>query len=332
MSEMNSIVGRLLAGTHTPVMPIMTHPGIELTGRRVIDAVTDGKRHCDAVLALHGRFPYSAASTTIMDLSAEAEAFGAEVVFTDDEVPTVTGRLLQSAADVDALQIPSLDAARIPQYLEAGRKAAAALDCPLFGGCIGPFSLACRLYDMTELMMSMYIEPDMVHRLLDKCTEFIMAYVRAMKSAGQAGVVMAEPAAGLLSDSDCLAFSSEYVRRIVEEVQDDSFLVVLHNCGNSGQCTGAMVSSGAAALHFGNAIDMAGVLEQVPSNIAVMGNVDPVGVMKMGTPETVEEHVRRLLDTAAGHGNFILSTGCDVPPASPFENIEAFFRAAGYNL
>ncbi len=328
---MNRVVANLLAaGGACPVMPIMTHPGIELIGKRVIDAVTDGRTHYDAVMALRKRYPYSVASTTIMDLSVEAEAFGASVAFADNEIPSVTGRLLQCAADVVNLQIPSLEVARVPEYLKANRLAAAALDCPLFGGCIGPFSLACRLYDMTEMMMAMYIEPETATRLLDKCTEFIVRYVEAMKDAGASGVVMAEPAAGLLSADDCLAFSTRYVQRIVDAVQDDSFAVVLHNCGNAGQCTGAMVASGAAALHFGNSIDMAGVLAEVPSDIVVMGNVDPVGIMRMGTAEQVSAKVGELLRLAEGHGNFVLSTGCDVPPESPDCNIEAFFKAAGY--
>ena len=327
---MNKIIESLLGSAGCPVMPVMTHPGIELTGKRVLDAVTDGSVHSAAVMALQRRFPYSVASTTIMDLSVEAEAFGSDIVFTQDEVPTVTGRLLQSADDVRALKVPTLDAARIPQYLLAGSLSAQALDHPLFGGCIGPFSLAGRLYDMTELMMAMYIEPETAVMLLEKCTEFLTEYVRAIKASGSAGVVMAEPASGLLSGDDCLTYSTAYVKRIVEAVQDDTFAVVLHNCGNSGQCTEAMVKSGAAALHFGNSVEMAVVLEQVPADIAVMGNIDPVGIIKMGTPEQVTAKVRELLDMASGHGNFVLSTGCDVPPMSPIENIEAFYKAAGY--
>lgn len=308
----------------------MTHPGIEMIGKNVIDAVTDGQVHYEAIMALRRQFPASVASTTIMDLSVEAEAFGAEVVFTENEVPTVTGRLLSSAADVQALSVPSTDAARVPQYLKANRLAAAELDRPLFGGCIGPFSLAGRLYDMTELMMAMYIEPETANSLLDKCTEFLIEYVRAIKACGSAGVIMAEPASGLLSNDDCMSFSSIYVRRIVEEIQDDDFAVVLHNCGNAGQCTDAMIATGAAALHFGNSIDMAEVLSKVPADLAVMGNVDPVGLMKMGSPEQVRAKVGELLKISSGHPNFVLSTGCDVPPAAPEANIRMFFSAAGY--
>ena len=320
----------LFGGTQCPVLPIMTHPGIEMIGKNVIDAVTDGQVHYEAIMALRRQFPASVASTTIMDLSVEAEAFGAEVVFTENEVPTVTGRLLSSAADVQALSVPSTDAARVPQYLKANRLAAAELDRPLFGGCIGPFSLAGRLYDMTELMMAMYIEPETANSLLDKCTEFLIEYVRAIKACGSAGVIMAEPASGLLSNDDCMSFSSIYVRRIVEEIQDDDFAVVLHNCGNAGQCTDAMIATGAAALHFGNSIDMAEVLSKVPADLAVMGNVDPVGLMKMGSPEQVRAKVGELLKISSGHPNFVLSTGCDVPPAAPEANIRMFFSAAGY--
>lgn len=314
-----------------PVMPIMTHPGIDLIGKTVADAVTDGQVHADAVVALRKKYPMAAASTTIMDLSVEAQAFGAEIVFEQGSVPTVTGRMLSSAADVEALAIPSLEAGRLPEYLKAIKLAAPQLDCALFGGCIGPFSLAGRLYDMTELMMAMYIEPETACALLQKCTDFLLSYVKAIKAAGAAGVVMAEPAAGLLSNEDCAQYSSNYVRQIVEQVQDDTFCVVLHNCGNQGQCTAAMAEAGAGALHFGNAIDMASVFAEVPSDIVVMGNVDPVGVMKMGSTEQVRSAVAELKKLAAGHANFVLSTGCDVPPAAPEANIDAFYDEAFRN-
>ena len=235
--------------------------------------------------------------------------------------------MLESAADVEALQIPSLDTKRVPEYLKANRLAAAELDVPLFGGCIGPFSLAGRLYDMTELMMAMYIEPDTANLLLDKCTQFILEYCKQIKASGSAGVVMAEPAAGLLSNDDCQAYSSRFVKTIVDAVQDDNFVVMLHNCGNTGQCTKAMIETGAAALHFGNAIDMAQVLEEVPADIAVSGNINPVEIMKFGTPQQVEDVAKQLIKLADKHNNFILSTGCDVPPETPFENIESLFNA-----
>ena len=158
------------------------------------------------------------------------------------------------------------------------------------------------------------------------------SYCQALKQTGCAGVIIAEPAAGLLSDEDCMQFSSKYVRRIVESVQDDAFMVVLHNCGNTGQCTAAMVATGAKAYHFGNAASMTEALEQCPQDALVMGNIDPVGVLRQMSPEGVEQAVTQLLEQTAAYPNFVLSTGCDVPPGVPEANIRAYYAAlAAYN-
>lgn len=310
-------------------IPIMTHPGIELLGRRVVDAVTDGTIHFEAVRALNDRFPQAAACTTIMDLTVEAEAFGGEIHLPEDEVPSITGRLVTTHKEAMDLAVPGLDRGRIAEYLKADRLAAENIGKPVFAGCIGPFSLAGRLYGMTEIMTGIYIEPETVNLLLEKCTEFLEIYTQAIKQTGVAGVIMAEPAAGLLSNDDCAEYSSKYVKEIIASCQDDSFAVILHNCGNTGHCTGAMVSTGAKGYHFGNKADMAAVLEECPGDALVMGNLDPVGIFRESSPGQVADAVRGLLAATSGHPNFVLSSGCDTPPGVPFENIGAFYDAIG---
>jgi uroporphyrinogen decarboxylase len=263
-----------------------------------------------------------------MDLTTEAEAFGAEIAFSDDAVPTVVGHLLSNVDDIRQLEIPSLLEGRIPAYLKANLLAARnIIDRPVFAGCIGPYSLAGRLYDMSELMMLIFENPDAAHQLLSKCTMFIKKYCEALKETGVGGVVMAEPAAGLLSDKDCQTFSSDYVRYIVEQVQSDDFIVVLHNCGNTGHCTRAMVSTGAAAYHFGNKCQMEEVIRDVPPTALAMGNIDPVSIFKDGTPRQIHQTVMYLLEKMKDYPNFVLSSGCDTPPHTPQANIDAFFGA-----
>ena len=64
-------------------------------------------------------------------------------------------------------------ACRTGLYLDAIKKAAGLItDRPVFAGVIGPFSLAARLLDVTEVMIDCYEEPDMVHIVLDKVTQF----------------------------------------------------------------------------------------------------------------------------------------------------------------
>ena len=70
------------------------------------------------------------------------------------------------------MEVPSLNSGRVPQYLKANLLAARTItDRPVIGGCIGPFSLAGRLYDMSEIMMLIYQDPAAAHRLLAKCSD-----------------------------------------------------------------------------------------------------------------------------------------------------------------
>lgn len=307
-------------------MPVMTHPGIEQNGHTVKEAVSDGRVHAEAVISLARQYP-SAAAATIMDLTTEAEAFGAEIAFSDEAVPAVSGRLLPDVASIYQLQVPSLSAGRIPAYLKANLIAAREIqDRPLLAGCIGPFSLAGRLYDMSEIMVLIYENPEAAHALLVKCADFIRKYCMALKQTGANGILMAEPAAGLLSNEDCMVFSSDYIKQIVDRVQDEHFIIVLHNCGNTGHCTKAMVTTGAAAYHFGNKCQMEEVIKDVPSTALVMGNIDPVSIFKDGSPELMRKTVTDLLERMQGYPNFVLSSGCDTPPHTPIANIETFFQ------
>lgn len=308
-------------------VPIMTHPGIELCGKTVKDAVTNGAVHADAIIRLNEKYP-AGASTVIMDLTVEAEAFGAEVIIPEDDIPYVTGRLVTDFNSVQNLEIPPLTSSRVPEYLKANRISSAGIaNKPVFAGCIGPFSLAARLFDLTEMLMAIYLEPETITLLLEKCTQFLVDYCRAIKETGVQGLIIAEPAAGLVSNDDCKKYSTRYVKEMVKAVQDKDFLVVLHNCGNSGHCTQAMIESGAQALHFGNKITITEALDDCPENILVMGNLDPVGLLKQSTAKEVFDQTLSLLNITRKYPNFILSTGCDVPPHIPQKNIESFYDA-----
>lgn len=117
------------------------------------------------------------------------------------------------------------------------------------------------------------------------------------------------------------------MKRIVDRVQDDDFAIILHNCGNTGHCTEAMVATGAAAYHFGNKCDMEQVTRDVPPTTLSMGNLDPVSVFKDCTPEQMREATTQLLEKMSKYPNFVLSSGCDTPPHTPMENIDSFFEA-----
>ena len=307
-------------------LPILSFPSVSLMGITVRELISDSNRQAQGMKAVADRTK-SAAAVSLMDLSVEAECFGATIRVSDEEVPTVIGRLIHDEDEADALKVPAVGTARSGLYVDSIRKAVELItDRPVLAGIIGPFSLAARLLDVTEIMMDCYDEPDMVHTVLEKCTAFLIEYAKAYKAAGANGIMMAEPVAGLLSPALEEEFSSPYVKQIVEAVQDENFIVVYHNCGdNVLRMTESILSTGADAYHFGNSIDMAEMMAKMPADTVVMGNVDPAGVLRQGTPDTVREATLEVMNKCCAYPNFVISSGCDIPPATPWENLDAFF-------
>ena len=326
--NMKQWLSDMIAADKKIALPILSFPSVSLMGITVRELISDSDRQAEGMKLVAERVK-AAAAVSLMDLSVEAECFGATVRVSDGEVPTVVGRMIHDEDEADALEIPAVGTARSGLYVESIRKAVELItDRPVLAGIIGPFSLAARLLDVTEIMMDCYDEPDMVHTVLEKCTAFLIEYAKAYKAAGANGIVMAEPVSGLLSPALEEDFSSPYVKQIVDAVQDDGFIMVYHNCGdNTPRMTQSILSTGAAAYHFGNAIDMADMMTKFPGDTVVMGNVDPAGVLRQGTPETVREATLAVMGKCCDYPNFVISSGCDIPPATPWENIDAFFGA-----
>ena len=309
-------------------LPVLSFPGIQLMGITVRQLIESSDLQAQCMKAVADRVD-TAASVSFMDLSVEAECFGSTIRVSDDEVPTVIGAVVKDEDDAGALKVPEIGSGRTGIYVEAIKKAVEMItDRPVLAGVIGPFSLTGRLLDVSEAMIWCYDDPDSVHLVLEKASEFITNYILAFKAAGANGVVMAEPLAGLLSPALAEEFSAEYVKKIIDKVQEDDFIVVYHNCGNCTiQQIDSIVATGSPVLHFGNAINMKEMMSHIPPHIVGAGNVDPAGEFKNGTPESIRESTLKVLDECKDMDNFVISSGCDIPPMSPWENIDAFFQA-----
>ena len=316
-----------LQGKNYKAIPILSFPGASLVGYTVEELVKSGEKQAQCMEAVAKRYS-TGASVSLMDLSVEAECFGANIVFHEKEVPTVSGVLIAGEQDAEDLQIPDVGSARSGECIKGIREAKKRItDRPVLAGMIGPYSLAGRLLDMTEIMVLCYDEPEMVETVLEKVTAFLIAYAKAFKEAGADGIVMAEPAAGLLSPGLIAEFSNPYVIRIKEAVEDDSFQFIYHNCGYITPIMQQINAVQATAFSVGNAIDMKDAMELLPKDSLILGNIDPVGTLRNKKPNEIRQEVLAFLEQFASYPNFVMASGCDIPPDTPIENLDAFFAA-----
>lgn len=317
-----------LPSLHKP-MPILSFPSSSLLGVSVYKLTHDASIQSEGIIRV-AKETNAAAAVTMMDLSVEAEAFGCKLRTVENEIPTVVGALVTDEDEANELEMPRVGDARTGLYIEAAKAARDVIkDRPVLAGEIGPFSLAGRLMDVSEALANCICDPDFVHAVLRKTTAFLIEYAKAYKAAGLDGIVMAEPLSGLLAPAMEEEFAAPYVREMIESVQDEKFAVIYHNCGpNTPLMTKSLASNGASAYHFGDAVQLTDLLDNMPSDRTVMGNISPAGQFLGGTPDSMTKAVNELLEKCSSYPNFLISSGCDIPPASSWDNIRAFFRAS----
>lgn len=309
-------------------LPVLYFPVLKNMGMPVPDSVKDPVNIAKGMKQVIDEYPDTIAAITGMDLTVDSEAFGVEVKFSKRQAPNTKNHIIATAEDVRNLVVPDIHSGRVDVFNDAIAEAEKIIpEIPLMGGMFGPFSFAANLMDVSDAMMKVVHEPEMMHELLEKCTEWLIKRAQAFKDAGAQGVFIAEPTAGIMNPEMLHEFSSVYVKRIVDAVQDDYFFLILHNCGSVTDSVESMYSTGCKGYHFGNGVDMKNVMPQIPADVLVFGNLDPSEVFTLGTPESIRQDTMNLLEDMKPYPHFVLSSGCDLAPLVENENIEAYYQA-----
>ena len=89
-----------------------------------------------------------------------------------------------------------------------------------------------------------------------------------------------------------------------------------------------MVESGSDGLELDYRTDAALAKSKMRDRAVFIGNIDPSGVLALGTPQLVEETTRELLQIFIDTPRFILNAGCAIPPITPPDNLKAMIDTA----
>jgi uroporphyrinogen decarboxylase len=123
-------------------------------------------------------------------------------------------------------------------------------------------------------------------------------------------------------------FAQPYEKRLADEAHVHGRPYVLHICGNTTRILEPMLATGADALELDYKTDVRAARDVLRGRAVFIGNIDPSGVLALGTPALVEARTRELLEVFAGVPGFILNAGCAIPAETPPENLKAMLAAA----
>ena len=307
------------------VAPLMGYPGINLTHTSIKQNEFNWGVQFWTVSELVHEFRPDVAFF-MMDLAVEASALGLPVRFPLLESPSVEYHMVKEVADLQQfMACDVLKDGRARTYIETMKLMSTYLDVIPGAYCTGPFTLAGLMMGANDVALSTVLDPELVLRVLEVATSVIIRYAKALAHAGAKVLAVLEPTSVMLSPDAFWTFSGQYVEQIFKAVP--GLVPVLHICGHSNHLFERMAETGAEAFSLDAPVDFPQAAKSIPSDIVLIGNVDPVSVMRDGKAADVTATVRALCEGMKPFSNFILSTGCDLPPDTPLENIRAFMDA-----
>ena len=103
---------------------------------------------------------------------------------------------------------------------------------------------------------------------------------------------------------------------------------MLHICGNTDLILDRMVTTGADSLELDYKTDIHKAEEMMRGKIVFSGNIDPSGVIALGTPELVIDKTIELLEIFKDNPRLILNAGCAIPSITPPDNLFAMISTA----
>jgi uroporphyrinogen decarboxylase len=271
-----------------------------------------------------------------IDTTTVAGALGVPIDFPEDQPARCAGARLGSLDEVRRLPPP--DVARYFQVqvsLEAARilKKHFGDEVHLRGNVDqAPFSLAAAMRGAADWLMDL-MNPaleEQARGLLDYCVEACSQYMRLMAETGVHMLSQGDSPAGPDVASPALyrKFALACEQRMASLAHALGLPYAVHICGKTNLILHDMVETGSDALELDFKTDARLACRVLAGNTTFIGNIDPSGVLALGTPEATAAAVRKLLAVFGGTPRFILNAGCAIPADTPARNLRAMLHAA----
>ena len=257
----------------------------------------------------------------VFDLQVEAEILGCQLVWAEDSPPSVATHPLQQS-DLIPSQLPTENDGRLPMILKVMRqmKDAVGEHTALYGLITGPFTLTSHLRG-TEIFMDIIERPDYVHELLAYANQVAMRMAELYLAAGMDVIAVVDPVISQISPRHFKKFMSTPFTNLFTFIREKGALSSFFVCGDATKNIEPMCMTGPDCIAVDENVDMLAAQNITERfNVTLEGNIPLTSRMLLGTQQDNMQYVIEMMDRL-NHHNLIISPGCDMPYATPVENV-----------
>jgi len=318
---------------HLPVLPITMMFAADTAGVSYRAYATNFRVLADAQIRTAETFGFDHVSV-ISDPAREASDLGAAIEWFDDQPPAIieSRALLADKNALACLRVPDPHLApRMSDRVSGVRrlKELAGDELGVEGWVEGPIAMAADLRGLNTLMLDFTDDPAFVRDLMDFVVEMELRFARAQIEAGADWVGVGDAAASLVGPRRYQEFDLPWSRRLIRGIHEAGGRVRLHICGNTRRILAAMGSYGAEIVDLDFLAPMDEGRSAMGPEQILLGNIDPVRVLRDGSPEDVRSGIENCHCQAGPR--YIVGAGCEVPRGTPPENLRTMVGYARTN-
>ena len=313
-----------------PRLPILMQFAAEHIGSNYGAFASDYRVLVEANLRCAEEFGFDQVST-ISDPYRETQGFGAEIKYVRDGVPRCLKPPLEDAKDLSLLKTPDphssermLDRVRA---VEAYRKAVHR-KYSILGWVEGPAAEAADLRGVTSFLMDLILDPPFARELMARCIEVGIAFAKAQLDAGADTIGVGDAIASQVSPQLYEEMIFPFEQRLFEGIKAAGGLIRLHICGDTTHLLPYFARLPVDIVDLDWQVDMAKARAVLGRDKVMIANPDPVNAVKRGTPASISKALRAVYGLV---GNpFMAGAGCEIPPGTAKENLEALCEPIRY--
>ena len=313
---------------HLPCMPLTMMFASDLIGAKYFDYSTDYQVHVEGQLRVAEEFNFDYVSFGT-DPACEAADCGAAVRYFPDQPPAIdeSNALLADKRRLVRLHVPDPHA---PGRMKNGLQAVALFrervgtEKLIEAWVEGPIAEAADLRGINAVMLDVYDDPGFVQDLFAFVVEMELAWAKAEIEAGADLIAIGD--ASLVNPQTYAELVWPFEKRMVDDIHGMGARVRLHICGNTRLILKGMGQLGCDIVDLDSLSPVGLAREEMGPHQAIMGNIDPVRILRDGTPETIWQELSECHRQA--RDRFVVGAGCEVPRDTPVENVRVLSEYA----
>ncbi|MBA4147774.1 MAG: uroporphyrinogen decarboxylase family protein [Verrucomicrobia bacterium] len=308
-----------------PLMPITMQFAADLIGAKYCDYSMDYRVLVEGQLQVADQFGFDYVNC-MSDPAREAADCGATIEYFENQPAAL---IEDQALLADKLALVRL---KIPDPLGGGRMHNTVKAIALFkeelrgeklieGWVEGPCAEGSDLRGINTLMLDFYDDPQFVRDLFEFVIEMELRYACEQIRAGAELIGIGDAAASLVGPEIYNTFVWPYEKRLVDGIHALGAKVRIHICGNTRPILGSIARLGCDIVDLDSLTPIVEARQKMGAQQIVLGNVNPVAVLRQGPPDFVTQTIAQChLDAGA---RFIIGAGCEIPRDTSHENLQA---------